>query len=182
MAVTHCHGGRQCHRGISEDDGADFVMQLGARGVINRKNFSAGADAESRHGGVQRLAESGAGIRQGHLTFTGKGNSPDIVFEHPGESTFRFRCCGEACGMGDLRAPRLQPHHGCAYLWMHQKCGRACISPISCRPPTPTGWLWRSASTSVSDAQLARHSQGAHENEERHRLKHGGSVSAWAQG
>ena len=38
---------------ISEDDKRDFVMQLGAKGVINRKNFVLGADADRRHAGIQ---------------------------------------------------------------------------------------------------------------------------------
>ena len=39
---------------ISDDDKADFVMQLGAKGVINRKDFKCwGQMPHSRHAGIQ---------------------------------------------------------------------------------------------------------------------------------
>jgi crotonyl-CoA carboxylase/reductase len=57
-------------------------------------------------------------------TFTGKGNSPDIVFEHPGESTFPVSVlvvkrggmvviCAGTTGYNLTMDAR--------YLWMHQK-------------------------------------------------------------
>ena len=53
---------------ISDESKRDYVMQLGAKGVINRKDFSCwGADAEGRHAGIRRLGQGGAQVRQGDL-------------------------------------------------------------------------------------------------------------------
>ena len=79
---------------ISEDEKRDFVMQLGAKGVINRKKFdcwgrlpdinSAGGYGEY----MEKVREFGKAIWE----FTGKGNDVDFVFEHPGEQTFPVSC------------------------------------------------------------------------------------------
>jgi len=79
---------------ISEDEKRDFVMQLGAKGVINRKKFdcwgrlpdinSAGGYGEY----MKKVREFGKAIWE----FTGKGNDVDFVFEHPGEQTFPVSC------------------------------------------------------------------------------------------
>ena len=79
---------------ISDDAKRDFVMQLGARGVINRSRFDCwGRLPEiNAHGGygqyMKKVREFGKAIWE----ITGKGNDVDFVFEHPGESTFPVSC------------------------------------------------------------------------------------------
>ncbi len=79
---------------ISDDDKTDFVMSLGARGVINRRNF----DCWGRLPDVSDTAGYGAYMKKCRefgkaiWSFTGKGNDVDFVFEHPGEATFPVSC------------------------------------------------------------------------------------------
>lgn len=79
---------------ISEENKHDFVMSLGARGVINRKKFDCWgqlpsvADAEIYGAYNKKVREFGKAI----WNITGKGNDVDFVFEHPGESTFPVSC------------------------------------------------------------------------------------------
>ncbi|MEL7100492.1 MAG: crotonyl-CoA carboxylase/reductase [Pseudomonadota bacterium] len=74
---------------ISEEDKREFVMDLGAKGVINRKDFNCWG----------RLPEVGTEEYKDWFTevrkfgkaiwdITGKGVNVDMVFEHPGEATF----------------------------------------------------------------------------------------------
>jgi len=74
---------------ISEEDKCQFVMDLGAKGVINRKDFNCwgrlpevGTDEYKDWFGEVR--KFGKAIWE----ITGKGNNVDMVFEHPGEATF----------------------------------------------------------------------------------------------
>ena len=75
---------------ISEDDKKDFVMRMGARGVINRKDFDCWGqlpdvdDQENYKEYMGRCRKFGKAI----WDITGKGNDVDMVFEHPGEATF----------------------------------------------------------------------------------------------
>ncbi|MEX0697501.1 MAG: crotonyl-CoA carboxylase/reductase [Dongiaceae bacterium] len=79
---------------ISDDAKTDFVMQLGAKGVINRSKFDCwGAlpdvdDADAYADYMKRCREFGKAI----WAVTGKGNDVDFVFEHPGEQTFPVSC------------------------------------------------------------------------------------------
>ncbi|HEX2334910.1 MAG TPA: crotonyl-CoA carboxylase/reductase, partial [Hyphomicrobiaceae bacterium] len=79
---------------VSEDDKRDFVMQLGARGVINRAKFQCwGRLPEINDQGgygeyMKKVREFGKAIWE----ITGKGNDVDFVFEHPGEQTFPVSC------------------------------------------------------------------------------------------
>jgi crotonyl-CoA carboxylase/reductase len=79
---------------ISEDEKRDFVMSLGAKGVINRKKFDCwgrlpDVNAAGGYGDyMKKVREFGKAIWQ----FTGKGNDVDFVFEHPGEQTFPVSC------------------------------------------------------------------------------------------
>jgi len=79
---------------ISEDDKTDFVMQMGAKGVINRKNFDCWGqlpsvkDVDAYKAYMKKVREFGKAIWQ----YTGKGNDVDFVFEHPGEMTFPVSC------------------------------------------------------------------------------------------
>jgi len=79
---------------ISEEDKRDFVMSLGAKGVINRKDFDCWGqlpdvdDVEGYAAYMKKVREFGKAI----WAITGKGNDVDFVFEHPGEQTFPVSC------------------------------------------------------------------------------------------
>jgi crotonyl-CoA carboxylase/reductase len=79
---------------ISNDDKRDFVMQMGAKGVINRSKFDCWGqlpdvdDADSYAAYAKKVREFGKAIWE----ITGKGNDVDFVFEHPGEQTFPVSC------------------------------------------------------------------------------------------
>jgi crotonyl-CoA carboxylase/reductase len=79
---------------ISEDGKRDFVMQLGARGVVNRSKFKCWgrmpdvSDTEIYNAYLVEARKFGRAIWE----VTGKGNDVDFVFEHPGESTFPVSC------------------------------------------------------------------------------------------
>jgi crotonyl-CoA carboxylase/reductase len=80
---------------ISEEDKRDFVMNLGAKGVINRKKFDCWGqlpdiDGDPKAFGdyMKKVREFGKAIWE----ITGKGNDVDFVFEHPGEATFPVSC------------------------------------------------------------------------------------------
>lgn len=115
---------------ISDESKRDFVMGLGARGVINRNDFAcwgqlpkvgtpeyAGWFAETRKFGKAIWDVTGRDEQ-------GRGVNVDMVFEHPGEATFpvsTFVCkkggmvviCAGTTGYNltfDVR-----------YMWMHQK-------------------------------------------------------------
>ena len=72
----------------------DFVMSLGAKGVINRNDFDCWGqlpdvdDAAGYDDYMKRCREFGKAI----WDITGKGNDVDFVFEHPGEQTFPVSC------------------------------------------------------------------------------------------
>jgi len=74
---------------ISDDSKKDFVMKLGAKGVLNRKDFDCWGtlpDVTSPEYGdyMKKVREFGRAI----WDITGKGVDVDMVFEHPGASTF----------------------------------------------------------------------------------------------
>ncbi len=112
---------------VSEDDKFEFCKKLGAAGVINRKKFSHWGALTSEINKAEEFARWTTSAREfgkAIWEFTGKGNNPKIVFEHPGESTVptsAFVCdtggmvviCAGTTGFNatvDLR-----------YLWMRQK-------------------------------------------------------------
>jgi crotonyl-CoA carboxylase/reductase len=75
---------------ISDEDKRDFVLSLGAKGVINRSQFDCWGqlpdvdDVEGYAAYMKKVREFGKAI----WAVTGKGNDVDTVFEHPGEATF----------------------------------------------------------------------------------------------
>lgn len=79
---------------ISDESKRDFVMQLGARGVINRAKFDCWGqlppvkDAGAYGEYMKKVRAFGKAI----WDVTGKGNDVDMVFEHPGEATFPVSC------------------------------------------------------------------------------------------
>jgi len=79
---------------ISDDSKRNFVLSLGAKGVINRSNFDCWGqlpdvdDAPTYAAYQKKVREFGKAIWE----ITGKGNDVDFVFEHPGEQTFPVSC------------------------------------------------------------------------------------------
>ena len=74
---------------ISDEDKRDYVMSLGAKGVINRKDFNCWGqlpkvNSPEFNTWTQEARKFGKAI----WDITGKGNDVDMVFEHPGEQTF----------------------------------------------------------------------------------------------
>jgi len=79
---------------ISDESKRDFVMQLGARGVINRSQFDCWGqlpDVDDVAGYAEYMKKSRA-FGKAIWDITGKGNDVDFVFEHPGEQTFPVSC------------------------------------------------------------------------------------------
>jgi len=126
--------GANAIRVISGEDKRDFVMALGAKGVINRREFNCWGqmptvntpEYKAWFGDARRF---GKAIRD----ITGKGNNADMVFEHPGEATFPVSVfvvkrggmvviCAGTSGYNLTLDAR--------YLRMHQNGCRAAISPI----------------------------------------------------
>jgi crotonyl-CoA carboxylase/reductase len=78
---------------ISDEDKRDFVLALGAKGVINRKKFNCWGQLPPVGGPdfgdyMKECRAFGKAIWE----ITGKGNDVDFVFEHPGEQTFPVSC------------------------------------------------------------------------------------------
>src|ERR1700682_3797180 len=77
---------------VSDDTKRDYVMQLGAKGVINRKDFACWGQmpkvgTPEYDTWVKEARKFGKAI----WDITGK-RDVDIVFEHPGEATFPVSC------------------------------------------------------------------------------------------
>ena len=79
---------------ISDEDKRDFVMQLGAKGVINRKDFDCWGRLPEVNdaGGYGDYMRACRAFGKAIWQITGKGNDVDFVFEHPGEQTFPVSC------------------------------------------------------------------------------------------
>ncbi len=94
MAVQLCAvSGANAIGVISDEDKRDFVMSLGAKGVINRKDFNCWGQLPPVNGDgfgdyMKEVRKFGKAIWE----VTGKGNDVDFVFEHPGEATFPVSC------------------------------------------------------------------------------------------
>jgi len=130
---------------ISDPSKKDFVMSLGAKGVINRNDFDCWGqlpDVDDQAGYAEYMKKCrkfGAAIWE----HTGKGNDVDFVFEHPGEQTFPVSCfivkrggmvvfCAGTTGYNLTMDAR--------FVWMRQKRIQAVTSPTCCRLPRPTSW------------------------------------------
>jgi crotonyl-CoA carboxylase/reductase len=110
---------------ISSESKRDFVMGLGAKGVINRNDFNCWGQMPTVNTPEYKawFAETRK-FGKAIWDITGKGVNVDMVFEHPGEATFpvsTFVCkkggmvviCAGTTGFNltfDVR-----------YMWMHQK-------------------------------------------------------------
>ena len=110
---------------ISDESKREFVMDLGAKGVLNRKDFNCWGqlptvNTPEYNAWLKEARKFGKAI----WDITGKGVSVDMVFEHPGETTFPVSSlvvkkggmvviCAGTTGFNctfDVR-----------YMWMHQK-------------------------------------------------------------
>ena len=110
---------------ISDEDKREFVLGLGAKGVLNRKDFNCwgqmptvnSPEYKEWFGEVRKFGKAIWDI-------TGKGNNVDMVFEHPGEATMAASVfvvkrggmvviCAGTTGYNLTMDAR--------YLWMHQK-------------------------------------------------------------
>ena len=79
---------------ISDNSKSDFIKELGAIGVLNRKDFNCWGehpdidDADAYNNYMKEVRKFGKAIWE----FTGKGKNVDMVFEHPGETTVPVSC------------------------------------------------------------------------------------------
>ena len=110
---------------ISNENKREFVMSLGARGVINRKEYDCWGEmptvnTDEYNTWLKEARRFGKAI----WDITGKGVSVDTVFEHPGQATFAVSClvvkrggmvvfCAGTTGYNLTMDAR--------YVWMHQK-------------------------------------------------------------
>ena len=110
---------------ISDESKRDFVLGLGAKGVINRKDFNCWGQMPTVNTDEYK-AWFGETRKFGKAIWeiTGKGVNVDMVFEHPGEATFPVSTfvlkrggmvviCAGTSGYNLTVDAR--------YLWMHQK-------------------------------------------------------------
>jgi crotonyl-CoA carboxylase/reductase len=110
---------------ISDEDKRDFVLGLGAKGVINRKDFTCwGQMPKVNTPEYADWLKEARRFGKAIWDITGKGVNVDMVFEHPGEATFPVSAlvvkkggmvviCAGTSGFNctfDVR-----------YMWMHQK-------------------------------------------------------------
>lgn len=94
MAIQLCAtAGANAIGVISDEDKRDFVMSLGAKAVLNRKDFDCWGQLPPVNGeGFKEYMKETRKFGKAIWEITGKGNDVDIVFEHPGEQTFPVSC------------------------------------------------------------------------------------------
>lgn len=110
---------------ISDESKRDFVMSLGAKGVINRNDFDCWGQMPTVNTDEYTVwLKAARKFGKAIWDITGKGVNVDMVFEHPGEATFPVSSlvvkqggmvviCAGTTGFNctfDVR-----------YMWMHQK-------------------------------------------------------------
>ena len=110
---------------ISDESKRDFVMSLGAKGVINRNDFKCWGqlptvNSEEYNTWLKEARKFGKAI----WDITGKGVSVDMVFEHPGEQTFPVSSL--VCKKGGMvvicaGTSGFNCTFDVRYMWMHQK-------------------------------------------------------------
>ena len=110
---------------ISDPTKTDYVLGLGAKGVINRKDFNCwGQLPKVNSPEFNEWTKEARKFGKAIWDITGKGNDVDIVFEHPGEVTFPVSClvakrggmvvfCAGTSGFNITFDAR--------YVWMRQK-------------------------------------------------------------
>ncbi|MCF8466993.1 MAG: crotonyl-CoA carboxylase/reductase [Sneathiella sp.] len=94
MAIQICAAaGANAIGVISDESKREFVMSLGAKGVINRKDFDCWGQLPKVNGeGFSEYMKKTREFGKAIWNITGKGNDVDFVFEHPGEQTFPVSC------------------------------------------------------------------------------------------
>jgi len=110
---------------ISEENKRQFVMDLGAKGAINRKEFDCWGqmptvNTDEYNAWLKEARRFGKAI----WAITGKGVSVDMVFEHPGEATFPVSAL--VCKKGGMvvicaGTTGFNCTFDVRYMWMHQK-------------------------------------------------------------
>ena len=110
---------------ISDESKREFVQSLGAKGVINRKNFDCwGQMPKVNTPEYKAWLTEARKFGKAIWDITGKGVNVDLVFEHPGEATFPVSVivvkkggmvviCAGTSGYNLTLDAR--------YLWMNQK-------------------------------------------------------------
>jgi crotonyl-CoA carboxylase/reductase len=94
MAVQICAAaGANAIGVISDESKREFVMSLGAKGVLNRNDYNCWGQLPTVNSDdfgdyMKKTREFGKAI----WNITGKGKDVDFVFEHPGEATFPVSC------------------------------------------------------------------------------------------
>ncbi len=110
---------------ISDESKRQFVMDMGAKGVINRKDFNCWGqlptvNTPEYNDWLKEARKFGKAIWE----ITGKGVNVDMVFEHPGESTFPVSSLVVKKG-GMVVICAGTTGYNCTfdvrYMWMHQK-------------------------------------------------------------
>jgi crotonyl-CoA carboxylase/reductase len=142
MAIQLVHmAGANAIGVISDDSKRDFVMSLGAKGVINRTEFkcwgplSSVAEGEAYAPYLKEVRRFGKAI----WNITGDKNDVDLVFEHPGETTFPVSCfvvkrggmvviCAGTTGFNLTMDAR--------FVWMRQKPGNMAVLVQASAPGT----------------------------------------------
>jgi crotonyl-CoA carboxylase/reductase len=110
---------------ISDEDKRDFVMGLGAKGVINRKDFKCWGQLPTVNTPeYKEWFTEARKFGKAIWDITGKGNNVDMVFEHPGEATFPVSTL--VCKKGGMvvicaGTTGFNCTFDVRYLWMHQK-------------------------------------------------------------
>jgi crotonyl-CoA carboxylase/reductase len=110
---------------ISDESKRDFVMGLGAKGVINRNDFKCWGqlpkvNTPEYNDWLKEARKFGKAI----WDITGKGVNVDMVFEHPGEATFPVSSL--VCKKGGMvvicaGTTGFNCTFDVRYMWMHQK-------------------------------------------------------------
>ena len=138
---------------------ATSSCSLARAGVINRKKFKCWGEmpkvgTPEYNDWLKAAREFGKAIWH----FTGKGNNVDIVFEHPGESTFPVSVlvvkrggmvviCAGTTGYNLTMDAR--------YLWMHQKRVQGSHFANLMQASNANRWSRRSASTPACRRSMA---------------------------
>jgi crotonyl-CoA carboxylase/reductase len=110
---------------ISDESKRDFVLGLGAKGVINRNEFKCWGqlpkvNSPEYNDWLKEARRFGKAI----WDITGKGVNVDMVFEHPGEATFPVSSL--VCKKGGMvvicaGTTGFNCTFDVRYMWMHQK-------------------------------------------------------------
>jgi len=110
---------------ISDEEKRQFVLDLGAKGVINRKDFDCWGQLPTVNTPeYAKWFKEARKFGKAIWEVTGKGNNVDLVFEHPGESTFPISTFVVKKG-GMVVICAGTTGYNCTfdvrYMWMHQK-------------------------------------------------------------